>query len=324
MLSKNTQNLATKLPIDVVQTGPLSAHGKQICSQNRRTHGLTSVNPPALAGAERDFYQETIAQLTDQYRPLGVLEQHLVTQIAIALLKQNRLWVAELAAAQVAELEELPKLPIAPAQSALNPHELAEQEILRDILATVAECRGEAEQEGESINAFAFEELYRRSLNSWPASTSTIPCISHSIQTLRGATMRRDGDESEEIASEQQLRRLDHPLANLQTLDVLCFSASRHPSPWLSERGMEELNDLLANCESRLAGYQQREQEFEEILAKRTEIEAQRTELLKQLPPPETTLLNRYAVANQRAMDRAIAQLHNLQDRRFDERPVYD
>jgi hypothetical protein len=79
----------------LLSTGPRSAEGKAVVSQNRTTHGLLSTNPPLLDSEDYSTHQGILQGLIDQYQPVGPLEHHCIQQIAMCMLRQHRAWLAE-------------------------------------------------------------------------------------------------------------------------------------------------------------------------------------------------------------------------------------
>jgi len=79
----------------LLSTGPRSAEGKAIVSKNRTTHGLLAQNPPLLDSEDYSTFEGTLRGLVKEYQPKGPLENHLISQIAMCILRQHRAWQAE-------------------------------------------------------------------------------------------------------------------------------------------------------------------------------------------------------------------------------------
>lgn len=77
-------------------TGPRTAAGKEIASQNALRHGLFS-SRLLLDGESPDEFEELIFDLHENLRPVGAMEQALMERIAINLWRQRRLVEAETA-----------------------------------------------------------------------------------------------------------------------------------------------------------------------------------------------------------------------------------
>ena len=75
-------------------TGPKSAAGKAIVSQNARTHGLLSRNL-IIEGESLEEFSELLRLLADEFQPIGLVEHALVERVGIALWRQRRLVRAE-------------------------------------------------------------------------------------------------------------------------------------------------------------------------------------------------------------------------------------
>ena len=75
-------------------TGPKSAAGKAIVSQNARTHGVLSRNL-IIEGESQEEFSELLGLLVDEFQPVGLVEHALVERVGIALWRQRRLVRAE-------------------------------------------------------------------------------------------------------------------------------------------------------------------------------------------------------------------------------------
>ena len=79
--------------------GPKTERGKAIASKNGTKHGLLAEKPPLLATEKLETFNELMQGLVNQYQPANPVEWHLVQQVAMAMLRQHRLWAAEAALA---------------------------------------------------------------------------------------------------------------------------------------------------------------------------------------------------------------------------------
>lgn len=75
-------------------TGPKSEAGKSVVSQNARTHGLLSRNL-IVEGESQEEFSQLLAELADEFQPVGLVEHALVERVGIALWRQRRLVRAE-------------------------------------------------------------------------------------------------------------------------------------------------------------------------------------------------------------------------------------
>lgn len=89
--------------------GPRTERGKALASRNGTRHGLFSEKPSLLEGEAFQSFQGIIQGLVDTYQPQNPVEWHLVQQIAMAMLRQHRLWAAEAALAREQTIPEPPK-----------------------------------------------------------------------------------------------------------------------------------------------------------------------------------------------------------------------
>ena len=89
--------------------GPVTERGKAIASKNATKHGLLAEKPPLLATEDLDSFKNLMRGLVEQYSPKNPVQWHLVQQVAMAMLRQHRLWQAE-AALATSDMESEPSL----------------------------------------------------------------------------------------------------------------------------------------------------------------------------------------------------------------------
>ena len=75
-------------------TGPKSAAGKAVVSQNARTHGLLSRNLIVEGESQKEF-SELLRLFAEEFQTVGLVENALVERVGIALWRQRRLVRAE-------------------------------------------------------------------------------------------------------------------------------------------------------------------------------------------------------------------------------------
>jgi hypothetical protein len=75
-------------------TGPKSAAGKAVVSQNARTHGLLS-RSLIIEGESQKEFSELLRLLVEEFQPVGLVEHALVERVGISLWRQRRLVRAE-------------------------------------------------------------------------------------------------------------------------------------------------------------------------------------------------------------------------------------
>jgi hypothetical protein len=76
-------------------TGPKTAEGKAISSQNGLTHGLTSRKCPILPGENEDEYRELQDALTRDLKPRGAMQRELVEDLVQTRWKIRRIPLLE-------------------------------------------------------------------------------------------------------------------------------------------------------------------------------------------------------------------------------------
>lgn len=85
--------------------GPTSERGKAIAARNATKHGLMAKQTPLLLTEDVTVFESIHQGLIDQYQPANQVENFLVQQLSMAMLRQYRLWAAEAAAANLKLLE---------------------------------------------------------------------------------------------------------------------------------------------------------------------------------------------------------------------------
>lgn len=75
--------------------GATTLRGKAIAAQNGRKHGLLAQKPPLLASEDLTTFQGIYEFLIHQYCPETAIEWHLIEQITMCIIRQRRIWHAE-------------------------------------------------------------------------------------------------------------------------------------------------------------------------------------------------------------------------------------
>ena len=81
-------------------TGPRTQAGKEVVSQNARTHGLLSRNLVIEGESQKEFF-ELLNLLREEYQPVGITENVLVESVAITIWRKHRLVNAESAKVRI-------------------------------------------------------------------------------------------------------------------------------------------------------------------------------------------------------------------------------
>ncbi len=111
-MARTSKQITASRRNGVKSNGPKTERGKAIASKNGTKHGLLAENPPLLATENLETFKELMQGLVNQYQPANPVEWHLVQQVAMAMLRQHRLWAAEAAlATQAMEAEPVLNLP---------------------------------------------------------------------------------------------------------------------------------------------------------------------------------------------------------------------
>lgn len=84
--------------------GPKTEQGRAIAARNATKHGLLAKQPPLLVTEDLATFEGLVQGLIDQYQPENPVEHFLVQQVAMAMVRQYRLWNVE---AAIANLEVL-------------------------------------------------------------------------------------------------------------------------------------------------------------------------------------------------------------------------
>lgn len=85
--------------------GPKTEQGKAIAASNATKHGLLAKQPPLLVTEDLATFEGLIQGLIDQYQPDNPVEHFLVQQVAMAIVRQHRLWKVEVAIANAEMLK---------------------------------------------------------------------------------------------------------------------------------------------------------------------------------------------------------------------------
>lgn len=75
-------------------SGPKSGAGKAVVAQNARKHGLLSRHL-IIDGESQEEFDQLLYELTEEFLPVGLVEQALVERVGIAFWRQRRLVQAE-------------------------------------------------------------------------------------------------------------------------------------------------------------------------------------------------------------------------------------
>ncbi len=81
--------------------GAVTQRGKAISCRNATKHGLLAQKPPLLITEDLTTFEQLVQGLIDYYQPENPVEQFLIQQIAMGMLKQYRLWNVEAAIANI-------------------------------------------------------------------------------------------------------------------------------------------------------------------------------------------------------------------------------
>lgn len=309
--------------------GPVSDRGKAIASRNAVKHGLLAEKPPLLATEDLETFQGLLQNLVDDYQPEGAVEWHLVQTIAMCIQRQNRAWVAE---AAIGNAEVLP--PVAkpytddkyPALnqpqdneswSAYHPTNLSRE---RELLTWFVE-----QNKQEFFPADRRSKYFDSFWQEWVEST---------VKDLR----RLEGEypiEGIPGKPDQTLALLDERnYAQLYSRWLLELLAANHPfaeckvygqslkgtHPPKTKRSLEDCASrhrrILGICQNRINQVEQIQQEIQQEQDRYQRDLAERQALTANPIPQAVILLNRYESHISKQLERAIAQLQNLQKER--------
>lgn len=341
-----------KPPRATGQTGPKTAAGKARSSQNARKHGLTAKTPPMLVGPDKSAFRAIQKQLTVQYEPEGPLEEFCCVSIAMAMQKQMKIWESEVAAFELASLpkpsnlstKNIPALPVAAEEErkilneilqALDDHNQAllgesaylEAENAKPAHQIAAE-KAEAEEEGfewpfpwvDAVGFAAedfsdrFEQLHKiYPLDQLPEQYPNF--LGSESRVARFRTVDR------------RLRDLKHPYIALGDLknyaERLKNEQSESDSSHFGENYFISLAMILREAaEKKLAEINQLEVTNQATIAQNAQIEAQRQQLQQQSIPEQIELITRYQSATSNELEKAIARLMDLQQRRIEKKAL--
>ncbi len=300
-----------------LSTGPRSPAGKAIVSKNRTTHGLLSQQPPLLDSEDYTTFEGVLNGLIEQYRPLGPLETHLVSAIAMCILRQHRAWSAESIAGDRATAREtltqhypqekfgggLDALVAAIAIGSSDRRTATHPDVLmteRRCLAALADELEVSWLDAPKSKA-AFSRWCRRPLeeDDNPQSNYTWAC---------GHIVKAVTDACESYPNQVRPKENDHghPLLIAAYLSADCQQQPQVGDLWLSEAL------YLRECSQSLcAAITARLEAIDQALAEIAHLTAltQRSHAISE----ELELIGRYEARNGRQLKQAIKQLQQLQ-----------
>ena len=148
-------------------TGPVTAEGKRISSQNSSLHRLLST-VPVPEGESRPRYDRIAAALTLQFRPRNSVETALIHSMTLARWHQSTLWGTQAAALRHEMQRDRPKNPAAPA----DPLAAAFRSLAENSRSFVRQHRLEAHYDRQYNRALAklLKQKFQTEANSAAAS----------------------------------------------------------------------------------------------------------------------------------------------------------
>jgi hypothetical protein len=282
-----------------LSTGPRSPEGKAIASRNNLQHGLLSRQPPLIGTEDYATLEGVLTGLVEEYQPRGPLEHHLVTQIAMCVLRQHRAWNAEAAAMErVVAQETLERqypesrrhdfsIPGMDTRAATHPEILQEERrCLSALLDTL-----EAMWDGSPTK--------RAALTRWCKKMD--PHLGETNWAyISGAIVRAVDEATKKYPDQCRPRRHDytHPLWRAAGLPAWCDEMDS--AWWLRQKSQEVAQEVAA----RIAAIDATLQEIERLQAA-----AKRSHGISE----EMGLIHRYEAQNNRQLRQAIEQLQALQ-----------
>jgi hypothetical protein len=197
--------------------GPTTEQGKAIAARNATKHGLLAKQPPLLVTEDLATFEGLMQGLIDQYQPENPVEHFLVQQVAMAMVRQYRLWNVE---AAIANLEVLKAQRAAKFPSPKNPdfeklaqlfdHLASEQkspkrpekDVLEGLLADLEYDLAHRDDVGDAKTVKALKESLGR--NDYREDRSTAIWVYHEelniwLYTLRISVKQRETAGFDEV-----------------------------------------------------------------------------------------------------------------------------
>jgi hypothetical protein len=159
--------------------GAITDRGRAIASRNATKHGLLAKHPPLLVTEDLSTFEGLAQGLIEHYQPENPVENFLIQQVAMGMLKQYRLWSVEAAIAniEILKAQRQAKFPdhVVPAKINLADWDefaetriplkvLLEKEksVLQRLMADLEHDLANAQNRGESKTLEAFGESLRQ------------------------------------------------------------------------------------------------------------------------------------------------------------------
>lgn len=278
--------------------GPVSEKGKTIASRNATKHGLLAKLPPLLVTEDLETFQQIIQGLIDEYQPQAVTEHFLIQQVAMAMLKQYRLWSVEVAIANTSTLEIQRK-------SKRNPHS---PNPVDEILKNKSSQHPEVLKAEQSVLSSLKSDvktwvmaLPKKNTKAWAASSQAEKAKRELLDLLESA--RRDFPP--EVVKDDAYNGAWRSLIAAQVGIEICCNM--------------RIADLKNRIENIVIGCTERIDEISSMLADieqlDQEIESAKT-LSVGIPLDKTELLSRYERHLNRTLYDALDRLEQLKEQR--------
>lgn len=272
--------------------GPITERGRAIASRNATKHGLLAKQPPLLVTEDLASFEGLVQGLIDYYQPENPVEQFLVQQVAMGMLKQYRLWSVEAAIANLEILKEqqLAQFPdlVAPPEVDLNSFDKyrekrtplkqvlqKEKEILEGLISDLTFDLTHQQEEGEAATLAAFRDSMGQNYCHENRTAEVYQCRDEFEQWLA---------ESWSVRRKKYTAKLPEAIARAEKLVELARERTSEIEQTLTE--MEHLTQAIAQATRTGQGVQkpelftryQREisRELYEALDRLTEIKQQR------------------------------------------------
>ena len=296
--------------------GPITERGKAIASGNATKHGLLAQKPPILASEDLETFQGIVQGLVDQYQPDGPLEWHYVQTIAMCIQRQHRAWAAE---AALGNAELLPpvikpytdeKYPTKKAssfdlgdKSEFHPDNLQkEREILTYFLKRY------------QIDSFPTERRSKYWCDIWEDWSGGLQFSLKNLQEEYPIDHDQLQDKTRFDRWIRELNEQNHPYGKIWFYLLGFHDCPRSKLCW--EHRRDQFVELLDSFQGRLQQIADIEAEIQREKERYEQETEERRLATVNLIPEQIALISRYESHISKQMEKAIAQLSELQNKR--------
>ena len=286
--------------------GPKTDQGKSIASKNALTHGLTAKR--WLNDDEKSFYEQCLAQLTDDFAPQSTIETLLIAKMAECTVRLARTQQVETALYELAQAQAENPSRVIESYESDNPN--LEQEVI-DAVHRYSSREGQNKIDYWEI-ILELSAINLSDISGWQYVKDEMPKTYMYI-------IKQCQQENEDLKT--FLNRHSGDINGLTPVKVIIVAHNRNHEPEILTE--EEINkDAHRIASYKITDYLERKlKQFskERLIMSVIRELPKRTELLKAAATPDPqklSLLQRYRTADDKQFSKSLGELLELQRRR--------